>query len=407
MSGDLWKRPSVVVVGTAVVIVVAFAWRGDLAVQPPAAKNDVAKHQPPERGPVVVRPDRPARPRAEAPTKLQGRVFDTMGFLVVGAEVLARGADPVRTDADGVFRVEVAEANTPLFVRARGHRSQWLMPGTGSPDGLLVQLAPAAPWDTEPAAPAAAPFRLFGEGVVRDAEGKPLAGAFVTAAGSGVWSRTDEIGRYSLPLPSATPTLLVHCPDSSCEGRGQAVRSEPLQLGRERGIVPLPELVAAPASALRGTLRDGRGNPLVGVPLQVRGEGLSRVVESGLSGMFRLAGLSPGRYEVAPVGYRGALGVRQEVVVDRGFVDCELQLQTTSEQRVQVLDEHGTPVKGAYVAVGFDGERRGVTRVDGEGWTAVQLGGQPSFEVRAADGHVELPVRSFEATTGRLVVAAP
>ena len=66
------------------------------------------------------------------------------------------------------------------------------------------------------------------QGTVRNLEGKPVAGAYVTAAGSGLWSRTDDIGRYTLPLFDANPTLFVHCGDV-------AGRSEPLALERTHG----------------------------------------------------------------------------------------------------------------------------------------------------------------------------
>ena len=55
---------------------------------------------------------------------------------------------------------------------------------------------------------------MTGEGVVRGFDGKPLAGALVTVVGSDAWSRTDEIGRYVLPLSSSTPILVVHHPDA-------------------------------------------------------------------------------------------------------------------------------------------------------------------------------------------------
>ena len=411
MLADLWKRPSLVVVLSAAVVISVFAARGDLRLAPVATlaqRTASAPDAPAARGPVVVRPERSGRVREEAPWSLQGRVFDTMGFLVVGAEIVAPGQESVRTDADGVFSVQTANAGTPLLVRSRGHRSTWVLPQPGLPDALLVQLEPAAPWDEEPTMPVRPASTLTGEGTVRGVDGKPLVGAFVSALGSNAWSRTDAIGRYSLPLPSSPTTLLVHHPDASGEGRGLVARSEPLQWDRTTGLVPLPELQTSLGSALRGTLRDGRGNPVVGVPVQVRGEGLLRNLESGISGMFRLAGLLPGRYEIRAFGGRGALGHRQEVVVDQAFVDCDVQLQPTEERRVQVLSEQGHPVAGAYVAMAFEGERRSVTQVDGDGQAAIRVAtNEPEFEVRAADGAAAMSVRSYEVATGKLVVAAP
>jgi hypothetical protein len=419
MFAELWKRPSIVVVGTAVTVVAVFVARGDLSLTsreqkaPPASKPvQVAAANGgsgAERAPVVVKPERAGRVRPESPRTVRGRVFDAMGFLVVGAEVVAAGQSILRTDSDGVFSAQLATATTPLLVRASGYRSQWVVPSVGSPDGLLVQLEPAAPWDEALVEPHPVASNLTGEGLVRGFDGKPLAGAYVTAVGSLVWSRTDEIGRYTLPLPtSSTTTLVVHHPDGAGDGRGQVVRSEPVQFERKSGVVPLPELVASLGSALRGTLRDGQGNPVSGVPLQVRGEGLSRVIESGISGMFRLAGLLPGRYEIQPIGYRGALGQKQEIVVDHAFVDCVVQLHPTAEQRVQVLDERGEPMRRAYVATSFDGERRSVAQADGEGWASVRIAAKDAqFEVRGADHYEAMSVRRYEADHNRLVVAAP
>lgn len=423
MFAELWKRPSIVVVFTAVAVVSVFVVRGDLSLATrqlaaasgagPVGAGPVAVATPNanggERAPVVVKPERAGRIRTELPHTVHGRVFDALGFLVVGAEVVAAGQSILRTDADGVFSAQIATATSPLLVRAQGYRSQWVVPAMGSPDGLLVQLQPAAPWDEAPAEPHNVASTLTGEGVVRGADGKPLAGAYVTAVGSDVWSRTDEIGRYVLPLTaSTTTTLVVHHPDGSGDGRGQVVRSEPVQFERRSGVVPLPELVASLGSALRGTLRDGQGNPVAGVPLQVRGEGLSRVIESGISGMFRLAGLLPGRYEIQPIGYRGALGQKQEVVVDHPFVDCVVRLHPTAEQRMQVLDERGEPMRRAYVATSFDGERRSVAQADSEGWASVCVAANDAqFEVRGADHYEAMSVRRYEADHSRLVVAAP
>jgi hypothetical protein len=221
MVGELWKRPSVGVVLGAATVLAVFVARGDLGLEPKVRPQET----PPvaEVGPVVVRPERAGRVRAATPAVVSGRVLDSLGFLVVGAEVSAPGQPPVRTDADGAFSTVLPLANAPLLVRARGLRSQWITPNVGGPDPMLVRLAPSAPWDVEPTQPAPGPETYTGEGIVRGIDGKPLAGAFVTAVGSDRWSRTDDIGRYVLALTGPNPTLLVHHPDASGEGRGQAV----------------------------------------------------------------------------------------------------------------------------------------------------------------------------------------
>jgi hypothetical protein len=412
MVAKSWKRPSVIVVlSSAVVIAVAVA-RGDLRVESAPALCTTAANgaaMPRRSGePVVVKPERGARSPVEEAI-VHGRVLDSRGFLVVGAEVSsARGQPVVRTDADGEFKATVlADGSTNLLVRYQGHRGCWINPSPCSPDPLLVRLGPVAPWDHEPPEPARAPAALTGEGIVRNAAGKPLVGAYVKAAGTDVWSRTDDIGRYVLPLPGSTATLVVHHPGSTGDS-GFAARSEPLTFDRSSGVVPLPELVAAAGSQIRGTLRDSRGIPVGGVPVQVRGEGLARVFESNVSGAFRIAGLLPGRYEIRAFAFRGAIGVRQEVALDRPVVDCELQMQNLVERRLRVLDESGSPVRRAYVASAVDGARQSVAQADAEGWAAVCVApGDVQFEVRRADGGTAMSVRRYESEQALLVVAAP
>lgn len=412
MAGQSWKRPSVVVVLCSAIVIGGALVRGDLRVESASALRTGANGATlPRRSgePVVVKPERAPRNPDVAETTVHGRVLDSRGFLVVGAEVSSsRGQPVVRTDADGEFKATVlANGATNLLVRYQGHRSCWINPQPCSPDPLIVRLGPLAPWDREAAQPAVAAAALTGEGIVRNADGKPLVGAYVKAAGTDVWSKTDDIGRYVLPLPGPTATLVVHHPGSTGDS-GFAVRSEPLTFDRSNGVVPLPELVAAPGSQIRGTLRDSRGVPVGGVPVQVRGEGLARVFESNVSGAFRIAGLLPGHYEIRAFAYRGAIGLQQQVVLDRPVVDCELQMQNLVERRLRVLDESGSPVRRAYVATAVDGARQSVAQADAEGWAAVCVApGDVQFEVRGADGVAAMSVRRYESEPSRLVVAAP
>jgi hypothetical protein len=276
---------------------------------------------------------------------------------------------------------------------------------------LAVQLVPAAPWDVQPAAPASP--QCVGEGLVRSTGGDPVAGAYVTAAGSGLWSRTDEIGRYRLPLCSNEVTLIVHGPAAS-EGAGVAARSDVIALPRTQGVVPLPELVAEPAGAIRGVVRDSRGAPVAGVPVQLRGEGIVRVAETGSGGRFGVSGLQAGRYTVRPFSFRGALGAPMSVVLDHHVVECDLHLHSSEERRLLILDERGAPVPHAYVAPILAGERTSVGCADADGWAAVRVGvgvgeaaGAWEFEVRAGADHAPAAVRSFDAAAATLVVALP
>ena len=411
------RRPSLLLAVWAALVVLFFVLRGDLRIagtnampgSAPGAAPDAASvptSAPPAPGPVVVRAERAPR-RAAATHTCKGRVVDALGFLVVGAEVQST-AGSSRTDADGRFQLDAAQGQAlDVLVRSKGLQSRRLRVWPVSPDPLVLQLLPAAPWDGEPA-PLPAPGELIGEGLARTDQGAPLTFAWVTAIGSGAWSRTDEIGRYSLPLPSPQVTVLVHQPNDIGGVNGLAGRSEPIDVGRAQGVVPLPEITARPAGTIRGVVRDPRGTPIEGVPVRVRGEGIARVFETGPGGRFRLAGLQAGRYVVRPFAFRGALGAPHEVVLDGPVVDCDLHLQSAEERRLRLLDERGEPLGRAYVATAFAGERNSVAQTDAAGWTAVVMcDEQPAaveFEVRTGPDHEPAPVRHYDADRSTLVV---
>ena len=247
---------------------------------------------------------------------------------------------------------------------------------------------------------------LFGEGFVRTFDGKPGADTYVTVKGTGVWARTDAIGRYTLPLPAGDVELVAHAPEGGEEGRGMAVRSERFRPGRERGVVPLPDLVAEPGVLLRGRVADQSGVPVVGAPIEVRGDGFARVVESGLSGVFKLAGLLPGRYEVRPIAFRGSVGKAQVVEVDEAGAECVLAMEAVGERRMRVLDEEGHPIPRAHVVASFDGKRCAVTQADTDGWATLRARRDGvEWEVRSPERLDALPVQRAEAEA--LIVAQP
>ncbi|HEX6813401.1 MAG TPA: carboxypeptidase-like regulatory domain-containing protein [Planctomycetota bacterium] len=427
MVREVWRRPSIVVVSWCVIVVTIFVLSGDLRIEgkrmSPALVTPASGAAPASSSqPLVVRPERPSRaPLAGTATRI-GRVFDAMGYLVVGAEIIAMDRGPEdrgpedrgpgdraaeRTDADGEFRLALPEdRSTNVLVRASGQRPVWLRATASSPDALVVQLSPEAPWDVAPSPQPPTPSPLRGEGIVRVADGSPVAGAWVTAVGTGFWSRTDEIGRYVLPLPSATATLLVHQPDGGPELRGLCARLD-VALPREQGVVPLPELVVEPAGAIRGTVRDSRGSPVAGVPIEVRGEGACRVIEAGAGGVFRLAGLLPGRYQVRALAFRGAIGDKQQIALGAGVADCDLQLLAADERRLRVLDERGSPVGGVYVASSVGGHRRGIAQADANGWAAVPVAVETQFDVRTAQDYTPVVVCRFESEPATLIVALP
>lgn len=407
MLADCWKRPSIVLGLWTGGLLLVFVLRGDLHVDRDAPATGSVSATPASGRtapqPVVIHSQAPVPATTIART---GRVYDAMGFLLVGAEVQLPDGRIERTDADGAFHVEVPSAtgtapgSADLLVRAAGHHGEWLRAPAVSPDPLLVQLAPAAPWDRDLAplpAPATGPR---GEGLVRGPDGAPLANAFVTQVASDRWARTDAFGRYALQLAvadvAAPVTLLVHEPDGG-GGRGAAWRSEPITLPRATGAVPLPDAVAEPAAAIRGTVRDERGNPVAGVPIELRAGDFVRVTESGSNGMFRVGGLLPARYTVRPFAHRGSFGAACEVAAAGPMADCELALQSAADRRLRVVDEAGKPVALVWLATALDGRRCNVDRTDAEGWATVRAPAAATFEVRAGEGYRALPVRRFDA----------
>lgn len=406
MLRSFTERPSLAVGACSLCVLTFFVVRGDLRVKDatpaPMGDSSLAVALP---APVVVRPGRAPRPTA-AVTSLRGRVFDALGFLVVNASVEASGAT-LRSDADGAFRVELANGrDVDVLVRADGLRPSWWRLQCASPDAIVVQLEPAAPWDPPPFAltPIAT---MRGEGLVRGDEGLPLAGAYVTVPSSGLWARSDEFGRFTVPLPTGSTALLVHAPAEAGQLGGSAALSE-FATERTTGLVPVPELAAAAASSLRGVVRDPHGEPTEGVPVRVRGSRLERVLMTGSGGTFCLSGLLPGDYEVQPFAYRGAAGVTTKVALAGVVAHVDLHLLAVDEARLRVCDEAEAPIAGAWVATSIGGVRRGVAQADAEGTVAVPVAAEgTAFEVRTGGAFAPLQVRRYDREAARLVVALP
>jgi hypothetical protein len=154
-------------------------------------------------------------------------------------------------------------------------------------------------------------------------------------------------------------------------------------------------------------VRDSRGSPVTGVPVEVRCDGQSRVVDAGAGGIFRLGGLLPGRYQVRALAFRGAIGDVHEITLGAGIADCDLQLLAADERRLRVLDERGSPVGGVYVAASVGGHRCGIAQADANGWAAVPVAVETQFDVRTPQDFTPVLVRRFESAPAKLIVALP
>jgi len=410
MVRELLRRPSVAVASWGVLVLALFAWRGDLGL---SGQESVVATLPdassPGLGgePVVVRRKATAA-NPDALAKRVGRVFDSMGFLLVGAEVVPIEGRSQKTDAAGSFEIELMkERATDLLVRAEGRRGQWCRTSAISPDPLLVRMEPIAPWDAEPQPPTA-PLALRGEGTVAGPDGQPLPFAFVNVLGTDCWGKTDDIGRVVLPLPSRRSTFVVHRPGTGGEA-GVAAVSTPFASSRARGVVPLPPLVGGQAGAIEGIVRDESGQGVAGLPVEVRGASGRRFVETGAGGSFVLTGLVPDDYIVEPFAYRGAIGEAIEVRVDRAVVACDLSVRRVEEADLRVVTESGAVAAGVWVAASLNGMRRGVAQANGEGLVSLPIADAAEFDVRRDGSYASCEVRAFDASAepATIVIAGP
>lgn len=396
-----WNRPSAWVVLWTGVVLGTFVVRGDLRLdgagrQPLASKTSSL---------ATVKAKAP--PPAPARRDVACRVLDTLGQPVVGAE--ARSGDVVvRGDGDGAFALSLAAGEVrDVLVSAPGRAPTWLRVAEGAPDAHVAQLEPRAPWDGEavPAAPSAPPLRR-GEGVLRDAQGQPLADAFVAVAGAALWARTDAFGRFDVPLPAGDVTLIACAEGGDADPGACAVASlSAVALGA--GRTPIDDLHAVAANVVRGVVRSASGAPAPGALVAVEAGGLRRVVAAGDGGAFRVGGLPAGPCRIAPLPWRGAVAPAQTIELAGRGVDVDLAFVAVEPARVRVVDEAGAPVPGAYVAATVDGLRRGVVRADGEGYAAVPWQADARFDVRLGAGHAPLPVRRFVPEPAQLVVGMP
>ena len=402
---SILRKPSVAVATWAILVLGLFAWRGDLSLGDAEHEraSAAAKKQ---AGPVVVRrQESPELPRATR----NGFVYDSMGFLLVGADILPNSGAAEKTGADGAFSVDLLKYETSdLLVRAEGRRAEWLRTSAISPDPLAVRLVPDAPWDAEVKTPEPAP-KLRGEGLVRGADGRPLANAFVNVLGTDCWGLTGEAGRVELPLPAPEVSFVVHRASRESEAGGLAAVSRPFVSPRAQGVVPLPDLVGEPGGSIRGIVRNEHGDPVSGLPVMVRGPGGVRYARTGAGGVFVLGGLIAADYTVEPFAHRGAVAEAVSVRVDRPVIACDLHLSTLKEAGLRIVDESGALAVGVWVASSLHGLRRGVDQVGDDGLVQLPIASASEFEVRLADSFASCEIKQYDASAepATLVIAQP
>jgi hypothetical protein len=109
------------------------------AARPVLAAVDPARVRPETRPPVPE--SRPAKPEPVAETPwpsptVSGRVLDEERKPLVGASIVVRGIE-VRTDADGVFKVEQVPPDASLLVKLPGYEKARVAPTKGTVEAVL------------------------------------------------------------------------------------------------------------------------------------------------------------------------------------------------------------------------------------------------------------------------------
>ena len=309
---------------------------------------------------VTVRPLRVQSPSGikGKPGFVTGKVVDAqMGKPIAGALVwsgLPPDLPPVRTGEDGTLQLPLSKPGSSFGVAAAGYLLAEAQPGPPAKP-VTVALKRAARID----------------GQVVDAEGAPVAGAYIQiqpgpsrdSSLSSLWYLTElssgTDGSFSIRglLPGGVYKVAAQRP-----GHGRAeveIRTAPA--GRP---TPPARVVLGSGVTVTGRIVDERGNPLEGAEVEI--VDAERPFPTGLfkaasdaSGAFSIRGLSPGQYQLtarlqgfAPAAPSGVLIPEGETRLDAG----ELTLEAGAAIEGKVTDARGRPVEGAEVQVSPDQE---------------------------------------------------
>jgi hypothetical protein len=346
-------------------------------------------------------------PGAPSPAyaELRGRVVDRMGWPVVAAEVSIPGSDrtPTLTDENGRFRLELAGAvQRTLRIAAPGRHDPVQV--RGSLDEIQVVLQDALPWTPTRFVATPGPRSLLaGEGFLKDPDGKAVPGARITVRPTGAMAETDENGRFVVPLPGSTCSLVAW------DDAGHVAVSDELSFARRQGKVPVPDLTLATGIALRGRLVDAEGAPVPGMELVVDNAGTRRITQSTTDGAFVAAGLTVGETTVTVIPNRGLLGFRKVVDLqgDASMGDLVVDRVPQEPLRVRVIDHSNAAQAFVHVvAEQAEGLRRAYGTTDSAG-EVVLSGLVPDaptvFEVRDA-GLEPMPISGYRPMRRALVV---
>ncbi len=326
-----------------------FAVTGRAALAVPAQKDEV------DLGDVVLEPG----------VVLEGRVVGPKGVPVVGAEVWAWPDnmsfehtlfqhEPVRTDADGAFRLGDLRRGEQVRLEV-AHPSY-------APHSSEVEVPPAEPLTIE--------LRLQGTLAVRvvDPDGEPVPGADVSAvvetkvsSGQGVFSMGSS--SYGLGKTDREGNLLAHPQPgayvlevSAAGFETQRVPGVEVPAGGEARPVKVA-LRRGTGATLIGRLTDHAGQPLPGCHVQAVpdlesaeaapfGRHHAATTQTDADGSYRLEALRPGRYEVEAQGRRQRVA-HGTVQLESGTQRLDLVVEAGVEVSGRVTDSAGRPIAAA------------------------------------------------------------
>ncbi|HZN39116.1 MAG TPA: RNA polymerase sigma factor [Planctomycetota bacterium] len=327
---------------------------------------------------VVVAPSRSYAGTVVDPDGLpvaQARVVVVVGDAIVpmraaGGRTIALLSDLAATDTDPQGRFHLAEVGYVPNARVTASRRPFTDAGVALPEAstpdLLLRLG------------AAKPDAKLVHGIVLDAQGRPVAGALVAAAGNAV--RTTADGRFAAPWGWQRPTAVraVHPGHGAVQAMLQPGPDQP---GWRPGD-PITLRLPAAAGAVAGRVVDADGKPVAGVRVWTpdltyfghvesaeNGHEVSRdcsveelaadskaplslATTSDREGAFALRGLLPRPYALFAM-QPGTLAAAGPVWAAPGDL-AELRLEAPALRAIagRVCSRAGTPLAGVRIALG-------------------------------------------------------
>ena len=295
---------------------------------------------------VTVPPDAVGIELTFPPTyTISGVVRDRAGNPVSGAQVYG-GIDTVTTAGDGTFTAVAGPGEHDLSAYKDGYQS---------PYDVLVPLPPTA---TGVGVPLLREDGMIQGRIVND-QGAPVAGAWVYAENAvcGDWgdgaAQTTAGGDYSLSVPAG-----IYHVWASKDGH---VPTAPQQVDVPSGLPAVQANLVLDRAlvTIRGTVRDGAGQPVENAQVNASACGLSYGTSTNAGGAYTLT-VGEGLYTVSATktDYTGGNIQMVSVPPDATGIDFSLTALTFYTITGRVTTPQGQPIEGAWVetfSIGYFG----------------------------------------------------